>query len=321
MNKLILILILSISFLINWSCNETQKKVHSFLPTKIFIEYNPIPLSKECQDGQMVRVSIPKPHIFIGPPGTIDTTFQILKISIGKNYSEEFRIDNDFYYVKDGIKKSKSTKFFEFEMPSFKTLGIIEGEVHAKLFFNDKLVDEDTSNFKFLEKGENLSVVKKKDFFVTRGRREPVRDTSFDFRFKEEGTYYDDISYLHKIEKKEKHFEVSVKAIGGSIYKKDKSNKLTLITKIPESNEYKVSVPLGFKLEEGNNNSKKNFALGFEIGTVLKEEDIGRVPGYVYYLDGFGTTEEINFISCTKKISVVDTIFLPRFDGWAPIKE
>jgi len=297
------------------SCEEPEKESINILPTEIYTEYNPTPLSMSCDSTQIVRVLIPKPYIFLAPPGEVDTTFQILKVSIAGLYNDEFKISNDFSELKDGKRKRKSTKYFEFEMPSYESLGISEGTIELELYSKDKLVDDYSARFKFLEDDEELNVINKTGILYVKGDREISSDPTYDFRIKEAGTYANDITFTHNVQKKDGHYLVTAKALGGDLYKLDKSKKKTWVTKIPPSKVYETRVPLNMELEEGLSERKS-------VGNVvLKEKNIGYVPGYVYYLDASGKSETVSFSNCQKNIVNEEIIYIPSLTNWATVQE
>lgn len=299
------------------SCEKEPQEPKITLGSKsVYTEFNPVALSKSCPDAQVVRVIIPASHYFIAPPGTVDTSFQILKVVVEGMEAQEFKVSNDFSYLnEEGKKKHKSKKFFDFEIPSHQVIGQQKGSIKIELYSKGKLVDDYNSQFIFLEEGEKLRVAEKTGFTSTRGDREAVRDPLYNFRIKEAGAYPDDILYSYRVQKEKDHYLVTTKALGGNIYKLDKAKNKSLVTKIPESNFHMTMVPLEMQLEE------KDVKEGRLGTTYLKKEDVGGIPGYVYYEETYGMLHHVSFNNCQKTITEIEEILLPNISGWGPIQK
>ncbi len=296
---------------------KPEKKIINGLPTTIYTEYNPIPLSLTCENPQSAKISIPKPHLYVGPPGTVDTSFQILKVSIDDVYHKEYKVSNDFTYLKDGETKRRSRKLFEFEIPKHTSLGMTAGIINFELYFNDKLIDDSKAKFKFLENDEEITIVHKTGWTKASGGREPSIDKTYNFRIKESGNYADKITYNYSVKNIGDQYEIKTKALGGKIYKVEESGKKKYITTIPASQEISTLIPLDYQLKEVND-KKQILSIG---SIVLKDEDRGKVPGYVYYYNQAGLREKVKYSNCTKTIVSEEPINFPRISSWAPLNE
>jgi hypothetical protein len=297
---------------INEKLNDENSKLNKSLQFPIRAEYNPIPLSKNCNKNETIKFRVPKPNLFkqLGQTYTDSIKHNII-VYINNIKAEEFIINNNFYEIKKGKKQHKNYKWIEIPKSIFVEMKIDSGIVKLEMISNNELIDSYKCRFLFLDDEEIIEVFKTSDYSFS---SEFELYNNYNFKFSETGEYIDNFKSKFKVQKLKDQYSVTSELEGNTIFKLENYNtdseKRIFHTKVPNIQKIISYIPLGFELVE------KELEFPSVIYQVT-EKNLGKRIGYNILKYPVGEKQSIIFSNCVMETKNSEMFYYSQIESWS----